>query len=235
MRRLAMFYAGWDRLDHAAAARVDLMAAGELPPAWQRLYPPQTVRDWVRWLSTAPPRRAAGKVAQHQRLLAIDLLANAERRVRQLQFEDGLVRSYRIAELCAQARLAARGFDLDHLAVDDPRLRMVLPRLQRNGIVPRNPPPGWRLRGREQLVALLDVLGDPGARRLADFDAAHSMLDTRHRNDSILIHGDRPRGGAGDDEWHRLLSSLERLVLLEAGDRAAQHLTFARFPTIWSL
>jgi len=235
MRGLVEFYAAWDRLDHAAAARIRFAGAKALPAAWRRFYPPERVRDWVRRLSAAPKRSATAETASRQRLLAIDLLANAERRVRQHQLEDALVRCYRIAELCVQARLAERGFDLDEILVKDGRVRAVLPCLQQTGIAPRKPPPGWRIRGRDGLIGFLRCLGDPDAERLADFDRAQPMLRAHQRNDSILIHGDLPRGRASEVQWRALLSSLERLLMLETGGDAADHLAVARFPNGWSI
>ena len=53
------------------------------------------------------PRLAAWP--RSDRLIAIDLLANAERRVAQGQYEDALVRAYNVVERIARARLSDLG------------------------------------------------------------------------------------------------------------------------------
>jgi hypothetical protein len=100
LRPLVAFLAAWDRLDYTVSVGIALPAPEALPAAWRRHRPPAPVIDLVRRLATWP---------RSDRLIAIDLLANAERRVTQGQYEDALVRVYNVVERIARARLADAG------------------------------------------------------------------------------------------------------------------------------
>jgi CRISPR-associated protein (Cas_Cas02710) len=96
LRPLVAWLAAWDRLDYAGAAAVIPPQVDALPAAWRRNWPPTVVTRLVARLSTWP---------RSNRLIAVDLLANAERRVAQGQYEDALVRVYNVVERIARARL----------------------------------------------------------------------------------------------------------------------------------
>lgn len=100
LRPLVAWLAAWDRLDYAGAITPDLPASDSLPPAWRRHRPPASVAQLVARLARWP---------RSDRLIAIDLLANAERRVAQGQYEDALVRAYNVVERIARARLSDAG------------------------------------------------------------------------------------------------------------------------------
>ena len=103
LRPLVAWLAAWDRLDYAGAAAFIPLAADALPAAWRRHWPPAPVTRLVTRLAARP---------RSDRLIAVDLLANAERRVAQGQYEDALVRAYNVVERIARARL----HDLGHVA-----------------------------------------------------------------------------------------------------------------------
>ncbi|MGH7072186.1 MAG: hypothetical protein ACREFO_19540 [Acetobacteraceae bacterium] len=100
IRPLISWLAAWDRLDYAAAVTTALPPSDSLPPAWRRHHPPETVRSFLARLDATP---------RSHRLIAIDLLANAARRVAQGQYEDALVRAYNVIERIARARLEDLG------------------------------------------------------------------------------------------------------------------------------
>ena len=124
LRPLVAWLAAWDRLDYAGAAEKPLPAVEALPPAWQRHRPNVQVTQFVARLARWP---------RSDRLIAIDLLANAERRVAQGQYEDALVRAYNVVERVARARLrpnAVAAGRADAIAVlqrqRDPMAQMLL-------------------------------------------------------------------------------------------------------------
>jgi hypothetical protein len=102
IRPLLAWFAAWDRLDYEAAETrsTGLPKPETLPAAWRPLCPSLLARGLVKRLAATP---------RSDRLLAIDLLANAKRRVAQGQHEDALVRLYNIVERIARARLTDRG------------------------------------------------------------------------------------------------------------------------------
>ena len=118
VRSAARFYAAWDRLDHAAAAAATVDAAAPPSDDWRRFWPTPEARAWVGVLAPEPERTNHGAMAARLRRLAVDLLANGERRVRQGQNEDALVRAYRLLELIGQARLFDYGLDSANLDPD---------------------------------------------------------------------------------------------------------------------
>lgn len=198
LRPLVMWLAAWDRLDYAGAAALPLPTAEALPPAWRRHHPP------------APAIRLVARLARwprSDRLIAIDLLANAERRVAQGHYEDALVRAYNVVERIARARLHDTG--------------------------------GPAAGGRENTIIALEQRNDPLARMLRDLDRDHPSLQTKARNDSILVHGHAAPGSANPDAWLPRLASIETLLRRDAqvrGDTEAlnRDLMAARFPQTWS-
>jgi hypothetical protein len=100
LRPLVQWFAAWDRLDYEGAIAVKIPAAADLPPAWRRHLPPAVVMALVTRLAAWP---------RDHRLIAIDLLANAERRVGHGHYEDALVRCYNMIERVARARLYDSG------------------------------------------------------------------------------------------------------------------------------
>jgi hypothetical protein len=72
LRPLIAWFAAWDRLDYTGARASRLPESSALPPAWRRYLPPPSVRELVARLDQWP---------RSSRLLAIDVFANACRRV----------------------------------------------------------------------------------------------------------------------------------------------------------
>lgn len=100
LRPVVAWLAAWDRLDYAGAATPSLPGPNKLPSAWRRYHPSAPVTQLVARLARWP---------RSDRLIAIDLLANAERRVAQGHYEDALVRAYNVVERIARARLSDVG------------------------------------------------------------------------------------------------------------------------------
>lgn len=222
MRAAAAFLAAWDRLDYAAAAR-KADAPGRLAPTslstdWRPLVPTAAWIEWVRRLNRQPDRTDRKGMARWLRLLMIDLLANAERRVRFEQFEDALVRAYRVLELVGQARLFDHDLDSEQLPEDHPAVIELRARLSKKNSQDfgRNPKGGLTA-PRDLAARLLKQLGDPLGTRLQAIADGSAALQPRARNLSVLNHGYRAQAPANSQEWHVLF---DRLWNLLAEDRA---------------
>lgn len=236
LRAAARIYAAWDRLDYKAAVdslddREDTAHAGAFAPT-------AAMEGWLRRLAGIRSFRQKDADAQAYcksqaaslRPLACDLLANAERRVRDQRFEDAQLRAYRVLELLGQIRLFGRGYDNADLPEEDDAITAfdaAQRESDRRGIRSKG---GKRTAGRETTAHLLKHLGDPLADELLRFGGRWTGM--ARRNVSILIHGFT----ATAPEREELTDALGRIESLlkqdhrRAGDwlRVARSLPLAR-------
>ena len=123
LRAAAQIYAAWDRLDYKDAVEVmdrsDSKSAGR---AGVFALTPE-MGQWLKGLARRPEQADHKAMAAYLRMLSCDLLANAERRLRDRHFEDALLRAYRVLELIGQIRLFALGYDSAALSPDDEKIR----------------------------------------------------------------------------------------------------------------
>jgi CRISPR-associated protein (TIGR02710 family) len=229
VRPMIQFYAHWDRLDYRGASKVD---PGALPPSseWARLAPTMEMQAWVRHLAEPFPAAkdlpACQRKAGQLRLLAADLLANGERRIRDAHFEDAVVRGYRVLELTGQTRLFDKGLDSASIPPDDPeviRLKAKLEKKRSQSSFGMNSD-GTLNAPRLTVARLLKEKGDPLAERLIK-TGDDPLL--KSRNHSVLIHGFAGTGGSEQGPLRKLFRELEQILLEESGE-AARNLAIAR-------
>ena len=193
------FYAAWDRLDYAAASKVNV---GEAPDGWKELWPTSTTQEWVVSL-------ADGK---EKRRLIVDLLANGKRRLKMGQHEDALVRAYRVLEMIGQVRLLDHGLDSGNLDPDHAAVRAVQVKIVKKKQAPLWSDHNSRLQaGRFQVSQILKECGDPLAGRLLNFENK-VLLKPSRRNRSVLIHGFVVAAPGDPGELHGLFDELEKLA-----------------------
>ncbi len=228
VRAAARFYAAWDRLDHAAAATVD---AGEPPSReWRGYWPLPAACAWVGSLAQEPAGADHRAMAARLRRLAVDLLANGERRVRQGQNEDALVRAYRLLELIGQARLFDHGLDSADLDPDHDAVRAVQEESARKKRRPFSEGSGGKLQAsRFQVGRLLRHCGDPLAVPLLRFEE-ETLLKPTLRNNSVLVHGFAARAPDDPTALRRLFLDLEKLARDDCGKAVTDWLRVARSP-----
>lgn len=219
LRDEARVYAAWDRLDYRGA----LCALARLDA------PPEDVRHWLASLSEEPERSDRKGYAAWLRALACDLLANAERRVRDRHFEDALLRTYRILELIGQFRLFDKGYDSGCIPADDPVVEKLRRDIEKKGghDFGRDTRTGALTAPRELAARLLGRLGDPLASELLRFDN-RSAVNTRSRNHSVLIHGYTAQALAGEEPLREVLGDLEKLLIKDDQRAAERRLALAR-------
>ena len=188
LRRLASFWLAWDRLDYKGATSCSTHLCGE---------DSEDLKEeiaCVKILAARPDQDEHGDMAKWLRRVAADLLANGQRRIAHHQFEDALLRAYRVLELIGQFRLFDKGYDSGRIDPKDPRVQKCREYLKKKssedfGIRKEN--------NREVLTAsrmlsarFLKRLGDPFGKELVNFDQNQgSAVKTSDRNLSILIHG----------------------------------------------
>ena len=233
VRTAALFYAAWDRLDYVAAARADIAASPN--DDWNKFWPGAAARKWVRSLAEETERSDSRAMAARLRRLMVDLLANGERRLRQGQHEDALVRVYRVLELIGQARLFDYGLDSGNLCPNHPAVtalqRKIKKRNQEALGIGRN---GELLAGRFQVARILKACGDPLASRLLQFEN-EALLKPRLRNNSLLIHGFVARAPEDPESLSRLFTDLAQLIRDDGNrDTVDEWLSVARSPTFGS-
>ena len=187
LRRLAAFWSAWDRLDYKAATQ----CANELDPSDAKKLKEEVTR--VKRLAEQPDSDNHAAMAEWLRWVTADLLANGCRRIGHHQFEDAILRAYRVLELIGQFRLFAKGYDSAGLNPEDPEINKFQKYLKKT----KSEDFGTRKKnGREVLTAskmlvarFLKHLGDPFGEKLVKFDNDTSEVKASHRNLSILIHG----------------------------------------------
>ena len=229
VRTVARFYAAWDRLDYAAASSIAIA----VPPTadWKALWPVPAAHDWVCALAREIERSASAAMASRLRRLVVDLLANGERRLRQGQHEDALVRAYRVLELIGQARLFDHGLDSGNLD----RSHRAVQALERKIAEKKQDPltagrDGALQAGRFQVARLLKECADPLAGRLLTFEQV-ALLKPTLRNDSLLIHGFVARAPQDSESLRSLFLRLVQLAEADGDqNRFDEWLSIARAP-----
>ena len=218
LRSAAHIYAAWDRLDYKAAVEEWDQRETKAKEADKFAPTPEMIR-WLRRLAQRiNPTSGHKKMATHLRALACDLLANAERRLRDHHFEDALIRAYRVLELIGQIRLFDKGYNSADLPPDNEAVQALHLNTDKTGKLQAS---------RYQAVKLLEHLRDPLADQLLQFDKSHSVSQTGRRNDSILIHGFTATAPAEEAPLRQVITDLERL-LKKDGPKVNERLTIAR-------
>ncbi|MFZ5588007.1 MAG: TIGR02710 family CRISPR-associated CARF protein [Thermodesulfobacteriota bacterium] len=227
LRPLAQFYAEWDRLDYKAAASIKLGAPPSASSDWDHFKITDEMRQWVSELAKDLPESSQDK-AQRLRRLAADLLANGERRIRDRQFEDAIIRAYRVLELVGQLRLFEKNLDSEKLPSDHPAVKKVdeeTKRKGRNGL--SKGPNNCLTAGRENVARILRCLEDPLADELFKLGDRPSIRAS-DRNLSVLIHGFKAVSPADEDKLKELYKRLDALLFKDGGEAAGQRLALAR-------
>jgi hypothetical protein len=188
------------------------------------------MQAWVRQLAEPFPAAkdlpAGQRKAGHLRLLAADLLANGERRIRDDHFEDAVVRGYRVVELVGQTRLFDKGLDSACIPPDDPQVIRLIDKMEKRAqsSFGRNSD-GTLSAGRLQVARLLKEKGDPLAGRLLK-TGEDPLL--KSRNVSVLIHGFAGAGVAEQGPLRKLFGELEQILREDSGEDARRNLSIAR-------
>ena len=210
VRTATQFYTAWDRLDYATAAQVNVATS----PAsdWTALWPSSEARDWVKALARETERSDSAAMAAWLRRLVVDLLANGERRLRQGQHEDALVRAYRVLELIGQARLFDHGLDSGDLDPDHQAVKSLEKKIKKKKQAPLiRRSDGTLLAGRFQVARILGNCGDLLVKRLLCFEQ-EALLSPTQRNHSLLIHGFTARAPEDPELLRSLFEDLTRLI-----------------------
>ncbi len=216
IRGAAAFYAGWDRLAYGEA--VDCRVPSTPPDRWEPVWPTEEMRFWVDELARDTDRQQHKAMAHRLRLLVVDLLANAERRVAEGQFEDAYVRFYRILELVGQARLFDHLRDSSKLDPEDEAVKLLQARIRKKKQRPLERRGAHVCVGRFNASRLLKKLDDPLAKHLLRYEKtpAETALDPRLRNDSLLIHGFAAKAPADRARLNTIRRELEDLARADA-------------------
>ena len=213
LRAVAQIYAAWDRLDYKAGVEA-MERFGPTAKEAGDFAPTPEMRQWLRKLAHRPEQTDHAEMAEYLRVLSCDLLANAERRLRDRHFEDALLRGYRVLELIGQTRLFARGYDSAALPPDDKKIQEFREKLSERdhgfGLNQSGKNKGTLTAPRELAARLLKHLGDPLAKRLLDFDRQREF-PTTERNTSVLIHGFEAKA-LDEDSLREVLADLEELL-----------------------
>ncbi len=228
-RPLADFFGAWDRLDYQCAAALlsELPKALALPPELHGFLPDPEVKSWVRRLARQPARDEHKQFAAWLRLVVCDVLANGQRRLRNGELEDALIRAYRVLEMLGQIQLFDVKLDSSALPESDPCIQ----RFQ-NSLRAKDERPLAKARqagrleaSREKAARLLQWQGNPLGEKL--LGAANLFSLGTRRNQSILNH-EFDAQAPNPDALRQMYAELERLLLFD-DEAAAERLKRARW------
>ncbi len=227
LRAAARIYAAWNRLNYKTALK-EMKQLGPTAAKAGEFAPTPAMRTWLTRLAKKPDQANHTAMAAYLRALACDLLANAERRLRDGHFEDALIRAYRVLELIGQIRLFDQGYDSAALPSDDKTIEALRKKLRKkkSNNFSTDGKTGKLQAPRDLTARLLNDLGDPLAKRLLNF-AEQGKVKTKSRNHSILIHGFAATAPAEKDPLCEVLANLESL-LNEDDPKAGERLKVAR-------
>jgi len=229
VRAAADFYCAWDRLDYAGASREYRAGGHDLSgfPLWKDYSPVKAMGSWVERLAEHVPPTDRQDMAAKLGLLVVDLLANGERRIRDLHTEDAVLRAYRVLELVGQMRLFSRGLDSGSLPPDLKEIKTLEKKLDKKGSRERfGSNTDGTLRAARFLTArLLNELRDPLAKRLLKLGDQKLLLG---RNRSVLIHGFDALSTGDINELKALYRELEKLVTDAVDGDVDKNLAVAR-------
>ncbi len=234
--QLAKFYSAWDRLDYQGAKRAAMKlipdSRGSTASIADVFVPKKQVLDWIDSLAASRPVDTLAKAEQLRHIL-IDLFANGERRLRDLQFEDALLRAYRVLELIGQVRLFDKGFDSAKLPANDEKIIEYQEFLTKQKLDAMTEKKGKFQASRVQVTHLLDFLGDDFGRMLRKA-ADVGTVKANSRNHSILIHGFDSIAGSDYKALKSLYDSLLN-VMKKDQPKLEDKLACARFPAVFQL
>jgi len=232
--RLARFFSAWDRLDYTSAAtitRTEGFPTCGNEVRWSNFVPTRAVLERIDALAQPLPESNAAK-AHPLRLLLIDLFANGERRLMAHQYEDALLRAYRVLELIGQVRLFDRGYDSAALPADDETIQQFQDylRKKKSEVLSSSGKDGSLQAPREKVARLLKFMGDGLGQQL--IDVAHGgAIKASARNYSVLIHGYDAVAGSDSKPLSQLYEKIRTLIECDLGRVVAEeHLKLARFP-----
>ncbi len=226
---LVEFLGAWDRLDYQGAAETlkTLPRRRAFLPELRNFLPDTEVKSWVRRLARQPGRSTHRQFATWLRLVVCDVLANGERRLRNGELEDALIRVYRVLEMLGQTRLFDVKLDPSVLPESHPHIRKFQKTLLNEGERPlaKAKIPGQVEATREKAARLLHWLGDPLGDKLLK-TATLANLSSR-RNKSILNH-EFDAQAPGVETLKQVYQEVENL-LLEDNPLAGNYLKTARW------
>lgn len=189
----AEFYGAWDRLAYREATK--------LGKAFAKDSALHDAVDWTRKLADVPERSNHSDMSRWLKKIACDLLENGRRRVRDQQFEDALLRAYRVLELIGQFRLFCRGYDTASIDPEDNLVKELEGRLKKkksHGFGENGK--GRYTAARTTAARFLEHIGDPLGRQLFDFgEKTYGALTATRRNHSILVHGFEAAAAKADE------------------------------------
>lgn len=216
---LCDFFEAWDSFQHKTA----LKEISKILKNWNNFPFGSGVKSNLKkWFVTHQPtltQLCADDSPETRKALAVDLIANAYRRIQQGACDDAVARLYRAVEALAQARLLEHGFS-DTAAIPLENVPDLLQREWRDRHQDEN---GCIKLGLQDDYKLLSALGDGLGAAFANLklnDREKSPLVLR--NASILAHGYQPVSRAA-------AKKLLQAVLQLAGIKKEELLTF---PTI---
>ncbi len=224
LREVAEIYGCWDRFDYdrADSGFSQRVHSTRVPKPFE---PTHAMERWVRTLTAKGNRGDYDQTAAHLRRLACDLLASAERRVRDGHLEDAQLRCYRVLELVGQFRLFDRGLDSAALPREDGRVadfQNYLSKKRSQSLQFRIS--GTASAGRMQVARLLKQLGDSFGSSLLSLGERYA----KGRNHGILIHGFEAHAAPkGEAPLRKQIRKLEDL-LIEDDDKAKERIQVAR-------
>lgn len=224
----AIVYLAWDRFDYQDAINQYNDRRNQFING--RFSPTLDMRNWVESLADYDRHQCIRSQTTYVQKLSCDMLANAERRMRDGLYEDAYVRCYRVLELIGQYCLFSNGYDSGKLPLSDQNIIAFEEKLlKKSAELGRIKNGQYATAGRLQVARLLKFLNDTRGEKLIDLGDKHDRYITKNRNNSILFHGFT---AANTDQIAKLndaMKDLENFLLEDSNfPEAKEYLDIAR-------
>ena len=225
----AEVYSAWDRFDYKNAIKYlendpNLLGTNSFAPT-------PAMCKWLEALATGIDPRDKRAAAIYIQRLACDVLANAERRIRDGLYEDAYVRNYRVLELIGQYCLFEKGYDSGKLPLDDEIIIQFEGYLEekKSAVLGRRKIKGksFATAGRLQVARLINYLEDPRGQKLIHLGDKRDGFLAKNRNTSLLFHGFAAAGTGQEKYLKDSIGDLEEF-LLQDFPQAEEYLDVAR-------
>lgn len=200
------FYNAWHRLDYKKATECCPTFGESVAPAikelgLESLLISQPIQDWLQELASwknltdnkresyIPTKEECRNKVEQAIKIALDLLANGRRQITIGNYEDAVVRAYRIIEMIGQIYLLQKGYDSARIDKNDTLIQKlaVSAHLQPVG----NAYYALSRSNACEFIKLLEPNNNLGKNLLDMMDSAkqNHIMSQYDRNNSILIHG----------------------------------------------
>lgn len=228
IKSVADFYGSWHRLDYENALKIfptwgetvekELNALG-----LNHIIASQDICDWIAqlegWNNSSkqekepyPTKDECLLKAKKATKIALDLLANGRRQIDMGNYEDAIVRAYRIIEMIGQIYLFEKGYDSANINPEDKLVKQFVSQPNNNLTVKNNVYSFHRSNVATFIKKYFDYNLGEKLFNIMDEKKGECIIGFEERNTSILIHGFSIKNQKDVSRLTKMFNDVERLL-----------------------